>query len=122
MPVISSKIYFDACLKAHIVALDQTRHLRLFSGSVCKNWRFYSARSEKCTVPLLLNEGSFSKASAPPLFLEDENIFQKSATTPTLVPRGIEFPTVPWRPIFEKSSHLREKWGVLMLFKTTLHL
>jgi hypothetical protein len=32
------------------------------------------------TVPLLLNDGSFSKASAPPLFLEDENIFQKSAT------------------------------------------
>jgi hypothetical protein len=31
------------------------------------------------TVPLLTNGGSFSKASAPPLFLEDENIFQKSA-------------------------------------------
>jgi hypothetical protein len=29
------------------------------------------------TVPLLLNEGSVSKASAPPLFLEDENIFSK---------------------------------------------
>jgi hypothetical protein len=29
------------------------------------------------TVPLLLNEGSFSKASAPPLFLEDENIFSR---------------------------------------------
>jgi hypothetical protein len=35
---------------------------------------------------------------------------------------GMEFPTVPWRPIFEKCSHLREKGGVLMLFKTTLHL
>jgi hypothetical protein len=31
-------------------------------------------------VPLLINGGSFSKASAPPLFLEDENIFQKSAS------------------------------------------
>jgi hypothetical protein len=30
------------------------------------------------TAPLLLNEGSFSKASAPPLFLEDENILNKS--------------------------------------------
>jgi hypothetical protein len=26
-------------------------------------------------VGLSINEGSFSKASAPPLFLEDENIF-----------------------------------------------
>ena len=68
------------------------------------------------TVPLLINEGSFSKASAPPLFLEDENIFQKSATTPTLVPRGIEFPVVPTEPIFEKCSHLREKGGVLIFF------
>jgi hypothetical protein len=33
----SSKTYFDACLKAHIVAFYQTRHLRLFSGSVRKN-------------------------------------------------------------------------------------
>jgi hypothetical protein len=40
--------------------------------------------------------------SAPPLFLEDEIIFQKSAS---VVPRGI-----------------REKGGVLMLLKTTLHL
>ena len=29
MPVISSKIYFDACFKAHIVAFYQTGHLRL---------------------------------------------------------------------------------------------
>ena len=28
----------------------------------------------------------------------------------------------PRRPTFEKSSHLQEKGGVLMLFKTTLHL
>jgi hypothetical protein len=27
---------------------------------------------------------------------------------------GIRFPIVPWRPIFEKSSHLREKGGVLI--------
>jgi hypothetical protein len=32
------------------------------------------------TVSLLINDGSFSKASAPPFpFLEDENIFPKSA-------------------------------------------
>ena len=59
------------------------------------------------------------KKSAPPLFLEDENFFQKSAS---VVRGGIQFPTVPRRPIFEKSSHLREKGGVLMLFKTTPHL
>ena len=59
------------------------------------------------------------KKSAPPLFLVDENFFQKSAT---LVRWGIEFPTVPTWPIFEKSSHLREKGGVLMLFETTRHL
>ena len=35
---------------------------------------------------LFINGGSFSKASAPPLFLEDENIFQKSAP---LVPCGL---------------------------------
>jgi hypothetical protein len=28
-------------------------------------------------VPLHLNGGSFKKASAPPLFLEDENFFSK---------------------------------------------
>ena len=59
------------------------------------------------------------KKSAPPLFLEDENFFQKSAS---MVLWGIEFPREPWGPIFEKSSHLREKGGVLMLFKTTPHL
>jgi hypothetical protein len=59
-------------------------------------------------VGLLLNGGSFSKASAPPLFLEDENIFQKSATK---VPWGIQFPMEPSWPIFEKCSHLQEKGG-----------
>jgi hypothetical protein len=63
------------------------------------------------------------KKSAPPLFLMlflvDENFFQKSAS---MVLWGIRFPIVPWRPIFEKSSHLRENGGVLMLFKTTPHL
>jgi hypothetical protein len=61
------------------------------------------------------------KKSAGPLFLEDENVFQKSA--PLLVVRcGIEFPTVLMEPTPEKCSHLREKGGVLMLLKTTLHL
>ena len=36
------------------------------------------------TVPLLLNGGSFSKASAPPLFLEDDNIFQKFGDVGTI--------------------------------------
>ena len=59
------------------------------------------------------------KKSAPPLFLEDENFFQKSAT---LVVGVLQFRLQPTWPIFEKSSHLREKGGVLMLFKTTRHL
>jgi hypothetical protein len=59
------------------------------------------------------------KKSAPPLFLKDENIFQKSAR---VVPWGNGAPMKPREPIFEKCSHLREKGGVLMLFKTTPHL
>jgi hypothetical protein len=33
-----------------------------------------------------------------PLFLEDENIFQKSAS---MVPILLQFPMEPWRPILE---------------------
>ena len=51
------------------------------------------------------------------LFLEDENFFQKSAT---LVRWGIRFPTVPTWPIFDKSSHLREK-GVVLIFSPGLY-
>jgi hypothetical protein len=50
MPVICSKNLFDACFKAQILAFYQTRHLRLFSGSVHKNWRFYSSKSDNCSV------------------------------------------------------------------------
>jgi hypothetical protein len=57
--------------------------------------------------------------SAPPLFLEVENIFQKSAS---VVLGGIAVELEPRRPIFEKCSHLREKGGSLMLLKTTPHL
>ena len=57
------------------------------------------------------------KKSAPPLFLEDENIFQKSAS---MVPWGIRSPMAPRRPIFEKSSHLREKGGVLIFFRVCM--
>jgi hypothetical protein len=56
---------------------------------------------------------NLGKKSAPPLFLIDENFFQKSAS---MVRWGIQFPTVPREPIFEKSSHLREKGGVLIFF------
>jgi hypothetical protein len=48
------------------------------------------------------------KKSAPPLFLEDDNIFQKSAS---VVVGGIAVELQPRRPIFEKCSHLREKRG-----------
>jgi hypothetical protein len=39
-----------------------------------------------------------------------------------VVPGGIAVLLDPTEPIFEKCSHLREKGGVLMLLKTTLHL
>jgi hypothetical protein len=42
------------------------------------------------------------------LFLEDENIFQNSAS---MVVGGIAVESQPWRPVFEKCSHLREKGG-----------
>jgi hypothetical protein len=58
------------------------------------------------------------KKSAPTLFLEDEDIFQKSAS---VVVGGIALELQPRRPIFEK-CYLREKGGVLMLLKTTRHL
>ena len=45
-----------------------------------------------------INEGLFSKASAPRLFLEDGNIFRKSAS---VVQWGIAVEFVPRRPIFE---------------------
>jgi hypothetical protein len=58
------------------------------------------------------------KKSAPPLFLVDETIFQKSAPLVALP----QFLVQPTEPIFEKSSHLRVTGGVLMLVKTTPHL
>jgi hypothetical protein len=61
---------------------------------------------------VLIKGGSFSKE-------EDENIFQKSAHVVPIIP---QFQKEPREPIFEKCSHLREKRGVLMLLKTTLHL
>jgi hypothetical protein len=51
--------------------------------------------------------------SASPLCLEDENFSPKIGHVGTV--GNSEFPTVPAWPIFEKSSHLREKGGVLML-------
>jgi hypothetical protein len=46
-------------------------------------------------------------------FLEDENIFQKSAS---VVLSRIQFWIVPRRPIFKNFSHPREKEGVLFFF------
>ena len=56
-------------------------------------------------------EGRFQKASTLPLFLEDENIFQKLTS---LVQFLLQFRTVPTLPIFEKCSHLREIGGMLI--------
>jgi hypothetical protein len=49
----------------------------------------------------------FKIISTPP-FLEDENIFQKSAPLVKILP---QFRLQPMEPIFEKCSHLREKGG-----------
>ena len=45
-----SKIYFDACFSAQIVALDQTCHLRPFSGSVRKNLFLFFYFTVSCKV------------------------------------------------------------------------
>jgi hypothetical protein len=53
----------------------------------CDTVRLSSPRYELhklTTVPLLLNGGSFSKALAPPLFLEDENFFSKISHVGTI--------------------------------------
>ena len=57
-------------------------------------------------APTDLTENPYGKKS----FFKDAT--QKLAS---MVPRGIEIELVPWRPIFEKNSHLREKGGVLTL-------
>ena len=43
MPVISSKIYFDAGFLVQIVALGQTRHLPSFSGYARKHFFYISS-------------------------------------------------------------------------------
>jgi hypothetical protein len=58
---------------------------------------------------LSINEGLFSKASAPRLFLEDGNIFRKSAS---VVQWGIAVEFVPRRPIFENVLLFEKKGGV----------
>jgi hypothetical protein len=59
------------------------------------------------------------KKQHPLFFSKMRTFFQKSAS---VVLGVLQLRQVPRRPIFEKSSHLREKGGVLMLFKTTRHL
>jgi hypothetical protein len=67
-------------------------------------------------IQVTTHHTDLGRKSAPPLFLEDEKNFQKSAT---MVERRIGVEFQPRRPILEKCSHLRENRGVLMLFKTT---
>ena len=47
----------------------------------------------------------------------EKKLFFKDATqkSASMVQWGIAIEFVPWRPIFEKCSHLREKGGVLTL-------
>jgi hypothetical protein len=56
-------------------------------------------------APTDLTENLYGKKK---LFFKDAT--QKSAF---MVVRGIEIELQPWRPIFEKCPHLREKGGVL---------
>ena len=58
-------------------------------------------------APTDLTENPYLKKK---LFFKDAT--QKSAS---MVRCGIAIESVPWRPIFEKCSHLREKGGVLTL-------
>ena len=58
--------------------------------------------SDYCTAQAITHELKFWSAS--PLFLEDENIFQKSASVVRILSK---FHTVPRRPIFE--LHLLKK-------------
>ena len=59
-------------------------------------------------VPTDLTENPYGKKT---LFFKDAT--QKSAP---LVVGGLAIELQPWSPIFEKSSHLREKGGVLIFF------
>ena len=71
---------------------------------------------EHATVPLLTNEGSFSKASAPPFFLEDENIFLGTGRTAPAA-RG---PIPLWHDYGEiiQIMFVRAPWGVLACSRT----
>jgi hypothetical protein len=48
------------------------------------------------------------KKSAPPLFLEDENFFQKSGSVVEIL---LQFRFQLWRPIFEKKFSSSRKRG-----------
>ena len=83
------------------------------------------------TVPLLLNGGSFSKASAPPLFFGDENFFQKSATLVrwgirlVVVCRGLNLPgTCPdfyhATTSVPQQQGAHETWSMVFPFKSLL--
>jgi hypothetical protein len=59
------------------------------------------------------------KSAPPPFFPKMRTFFQKSGSMVVVL---LQFRLQTWRPIFEKSSHLREKGGMLMLFKMTHQL
>jgi hypothetical protein len=65
---------------------------------------FFGVASSETTT----HHTNVGEKSAPPLFLEDKNFFQKSAS---MVLWGIGFPEETWRPIFEKKVLIFEKKG-----------
>jgi hypothetical protein len=77
--------------------MDSTKVARGSEGSLTLRWRDQHATIlGYCTGQPIPNEPKFWPA--PPLFLEDENIFQKSAR---VVPIILEFHIKPREPIFE---------------------
>jgi hypothetical protein len=90
------------------IDLESYAKLPTNQPTVLLEYQCSAPKSHYTTVGLLLNGGSFSKASAPPFFLEDENIFQKSAT---MVPILLKFRVVPLWPIFENVLIFKKTGG-----------
>jgi hypothetical protein len=71
--------------------------------------------------PACIGKSNTNNLPTPPDLTENpyekNTLFFKAATqkSGSMVQWGIAVEFVPWRPIFEKCSHLREKGGVLTL-------
>jgi hypothetical protein len=74
-----------------------------------------------CVKPGCIRKSNTNNLPAPTDLTDnpysEKKIFFKDATqkSASMVPLGIAIELEPWRPTFEKCSHLREKGGVLTL-------